>query len=438
MTDSIRKNHDKYMFMALLPLVFCGSVLYGPRVLMLNAVAAVTAKAVDIIVSMVRKSAFDEEDTSSMLSAVIFCLMLPATIPVYVVVATVVITILVGKHLFGGAGVYPFNLAALAMCCAAVNWPERVFSAVVPFTKISFWSGAAAYTTVSNATILKEGGVPTYGIFQLLLGNYPGTMGADFVIVILVLAAFLIVKKGITWHVPVTFLATCAAIAFLFPRVYGFTRLESVALEMLNGSVFFVALFMLNEPTTTPQSPKAKIIFGFIAGVLGMMFRYFGSFEIGTCFALLIVNSLDRYIDSMVTQKDRVKITAKPVVPTEEEIAVQLEQKAKQPKAKKNSRMKSMFTEIVDEVNGKKKSAKGGKTVFKAKPAAEKIKGKKDAPAKTKHKLMDMNLIGQAEDSLDDVIYSTRTLDRNLILEMEQQQLKAKKKQRKAGNKDEK
>ncbi|MBQ5782111.1 MAG: RnfABCDGE type electron transport complex subunit D, partial [Oscillospiraceae bacterium] len=307
MTDLMRKNHDKYMSLALLPLIFCGCVLYGARVLLLTVVAAATAKAVDIIVSMVRKTAFDEDDTSSILSAVIFCLMLPANIPVYIVIATVALTILVGKHLFGGAGVYPFNLAALAMCCAAVNWPEHVFSAVVPFTKINFWNGNAIYTTVSNATILKEGGVPVHTTFQLLLGNYPGTMGSDFVIVIVVLGIFLALKKVITWHIPVSFLSTCAVIAFLFPRVYGFSRVDSVSLEMLNGSVFFVALFMLNEPTTTPQTPKAKIIFGVLAGALGMLFRYFGSFEIGTCFALLIVNSLDRYIDSVVTQQDRVK-----------------------------------------------------------------------------------------------------------------------------------
>lgn len=427
------------MSLALVPLIFCGCVLYGARVLLLTVVAAATAKAVDIIVSMVRKTAFDEDDTSSILSAVIFCLMLPANIPVYIVIATVALTILVGKHLFGGAGVYPFNLAALAMCCAAVNWPEHVFSAVVPFTKINFWNGNAIYTTVSNATILKEGGVPVHTTFQLLLGNYPGTMGSDFVIVIVVLGIFLALKKGITWHIPVSFLSTCAVIAFLFPRVYGFSRLDSVALEMLNGSVFFVALFMLNEPTTTPQTPKAKIIFGLLAGALGMLFRYFGSFEIGSCFALLIVNSLDRYIDSVVTQQDRVKITAKPVVPTEEEIAVQQEEKAKQPKQKKNSRMKVLFNEIVDEVNGKKKTA--GKTVFKAKSATEKIKDKKpSAPKvqKTKYKLMDMDLIGKAEDSIDDVIYSTRTLDRDLILRLEQEKLAEKKKQRKAGKKDEK
>ncbi|MBE6886824.1 MAG: hypothetical protein E7484_00195 [Ruminococcaceae bacterium] len=382
MTNLRRRNHDKYMMIALLPLIFCGTVLYGPRVLLLNAVALVTARIVDVMVSMVRKQDFDGHDNSSILSAIIFCLMLPVSVPVYVVAVTVVITILVGKHLFGGKDVYPFNLAALAMCCAAVNWPDAVFSAVKPFTKVDFFSGRTAFATASNASLLKDGAVPAYDTFQLLLGNYPASMGADFVILITVLGLYLMFKKRITWHVPVTFLATCGVIAFVFPRIYGFSHFDSFLLEMLNGQVFFIALFMLSEPTTTPHTPKAKIIFGILCGVMGMLFRYYGSFEIGTCFALLIVNTMDGYIERMVSRKDRVKVEKDESVPQPE-------------------------------------------TAEPPQP--------QEAAASTR-RAGTMKLISEAEDNLDDVIYSTRTIDINEILKLEEQQ----KQQRKAGKKNEK
>ena len=154
MTDIKRKNHDKYMLIAVVPLLLCGAVLYGPRVLLLNAVAVITARIVDVIVSMVRRQEFDGHDNSSILAAIIFCLMLPVNIPIYVVAASVFLTILVGKHLFGGKDVYPFNLAALAMCCAAVNWPDAVFSAVKPFTKVDLLTGKTAFATASNASLL--------------------------------------------------------------------------------------------------------------------------------------------------------------------------------------------------------------------------------------------------------------------------------------------
>ena len=413
------------MMVAVLPLILCGWVLYGARVLLLNAVAMVTARAVDVLVSMVRKTEFDTKDNSSVLSAVIFCLMLPVNVPLYVVIVPVVLTILVGKHLFGGSGVYPFNLSALAMCCAAVNWPDAVFAAVLPFTKVDFFTGHAVGATVSNASILKNGGVPPYGFSQLVLGNYPASMGADFVVVIIALGIFLLFKKRITWHIPVTFLATCSVIAFLFPRIYGFSRLDSLGLEMLNGSVFFVALFMLSEPTTTPETPKAKIIFGVLAGLLGMLFRYFGSFEIGTCFALLIVNTLDGYIDRMVTVEDRIKLEIIPQVKTAEERRAEKEAKILREKEEKRQKEAAKAE--------KARREKEQKIVRETQKTVKKMEKKTEKAAKTA-KPDTMGLISEAEDNLDDVIYSTRTIKIEEILRMEAEL----KKQREAGNNNEK
>ena len=380
MTNIHRKNHDKYMLLATLPLILCGTVLYSARVLLLCAIAIVTAKAVDVVVSMLRHEEFDSTDHSSELGAIIFCLMLPVNIPVYIVVATVLITVLVGKHFFGGKDVYPFNLAALAMCCAAVNWKEKVFVAVTPFSKVDFWSGYTTGATVTTSGIVKSGGVPAHNTLDLLLGNHPGSMGSDFVLVILAIGIYLIFTKKITWHIPVSFLATCGAIAFAFPRVYGFPRLESLQMELLNGIVLFTALFMLNEPTTTPSNPKAKIIYGIMAGVLGMAFRYFGGFELGSCFALLLVNTMDGAIERFANGEIK---TAK--------------------KAHKKSSAE------------KHHEAKGEKKIYSA---------------ENKGRIDTMDIISEAEDNIDEVLYSTRTISIEEILKAEE----AMKNQRKGGN----
>ena len=365
------------MLMATIPLIVCGTVLYSARVLLLCAIAMLTAKAVDVVVSMARREEFDYTDHSSELSAVIFCLMLPVNIPVYIVVVSVLLAVLVGKHFFGGSDVYPFNLAALAMCCAAVNWQDEVFVAVAPFSRVDFWRGYTTGATVTTAGIVKNGGVPAHDTLNLLLGNHPGSMGSDFVLVILVIGLFLIITKKITWHIPVSFLATCTAIALAFPRVYGFPRLESLQLEMLNGIVLFTALFMLNEPTTTPTNPKAKIIYGIMAGALGMAFRYFGGFEYGSCFAVLLVNTMDRVIDRFAGG------VAEPAEENAEEETA--EEKAEEKPAKK---------------------------VYTAQP-----KKTKDT----------MDIISEAEDSLDEVLYSTRTISIEEILKAEEEMKKNRK-----------
>ena len=354
------------MLLATLPLILCGTVLYGPRVLLLCGIAIITAKAVDVAVSMARHQQFDTTDHSSELGAVVFCLMLPVNIPMHIVVVSVLLAVLVGKHFFGGKDVYPFNLAALAMCCAVVNWSDKVFVAVTPFSKVDLWTGRTNGATTTTAGIIKSGGVPTHDTLDLLLGNHPGSMGSDFVLVIAILGLFLILKKKISWHIPVAYLATCAAIAYAFPRVYGFPPLESLAMELLNGIVLFTALFMLNEPTTTPHHPKAKLIYGILAGVLGMIFRYFGSFELGTCFALLLVNAMDNVIDRFAT----------------------------------------------GEMKAERKARRQKKAAAAANPVEEK--------PHTKTKMDTMDIIGEAEDNIDEVIYSTRQINIADILAAEQ------------------
>ena len=392
MVNIDRKQHDKYMLWSIFALAFCGSVLHGARVWLLCAIATVTAKAVDVLVSMISGTDYDATDHSSEVAALIFTLMLPVNIPIYIIVVSVALAITVGKHMFGGKDVYPFNLAALTMCCAAVNWPEKVFSAVAPFAKVDFFTGYTTQATISNASLIKDGGVPPYNLVDMALGNYPGVMGADFVLVIVVILLFLIMRRKITWHVPVTFLATCAAIAYAFPRIYGFTRVDSIAFEMLNGYVFFVALFMLSEPTTTPKTPKAKIVFGFLTAVMAMIFRYFGSFDIGTCFALLLVNTMDGYIDRLVSGE---KIKVADIVVSEE---------------------------------GEAKAEKPIRKIYTAEKTAErKPRRMRRADA--------MNLISETEDTIDNVIYSTRTLSIEEILKAEAEMNKKKNKKKWGGKK---
>lgn len=372
MTYQIKNDHEqshyKDMLLAVVPLIICGTVLYGPRVLLLCLISTLTARTVDVLASMARGQDYDSTDSSSTFSALVFCMIMPVNIPIYIIIITVALTILVGKHLFGGKDVYPFNLTALSMCIAAVNWPDKVFSAVMPFAKVDFWSGAAN-STISNAGIIKQGGVPFVSTFNLLLGNHSGVIGADFILVIISVAIFLYVTKRLTWHIPVAFLASCAIFAFLFPRVYGFSRFDSVKFEFLNGALIFCAIFMMNEPATTPRNPKAKLIFGVLAGVLSMLFRYFGGYEIGACFALLLVNTIEGFIDRCVEWRPVVEIK-KPV--------------------------------YVDEPSAVKKP---------------RVKKQKIASADAA-----LDLINEAEDSIDQIIYSTRTIDVTAVLEAEKRQ----------------
>ncbi|MEG1862076.1 MAG: RnfABCDGE type electron transport complex subunit D, partial [Oscillospiraceae bacterium] len=289
-------SHYNDMLLALIPIMLCATVLYGGRVLLICATGFAVARAVDVWVAVMRHKEIDVSDKSSAVAAITFCMLLPVSIPLYVVAMTVALVTLVGKHIFGGKDVYPFSLAALSMCVAAVNWPEEVFKAVKPFSQVAFWSGVSQ-STISGAGTIKMGGLPYISNLNLILGNYAGPMGASFVLIIFAVAVFLLSTKRITWHIPVSFLLTCCAFSILFPRIYGISVFTSLKFEMLSGALIFSAIFMLNEPATTPKNPKAKIAFGILVGLVSMLFRYFGSYEIGVCFALLLVNATEGFVD---------------------------------------------------------------------------------------------------------------------------------------------
>lgn len=367
------QTHYDDMVLALLPLIICACFMHSARVLLICGTAVVTARIVDVAMCVLRRQEIDRNDKSSMVAALTFCMMLPVSVPLYVVIMPVALATLVGKHIFGGKDAYPFSLAALTLCIAAVNWPSEVFKAVKPFADVNFWTGATR-STVSSSLQIKTGGLPYISTLNLLLGNHAGAMGSGFIVIIITVAVFLLVSKRITWHVPVTFLLTCSAIAVIFPRIYGVSRIDSLKYEILTSAIVFYAVFMLNEPATTPKKPQAKIIFGFLCGVLTMIFRYFGSFEIGGCFALLLVNATEGYWDRLFTKGEE--------KPDKRQIPSQKEKKE-------------------------------SKTLYKtAEKAADKTEKTKAAKAKTNiSATTTLDIISRAEDDIDQVEFSTQTID---------------------------
>ncbi len=398
--DNSQRHYD-YMMMALAPLIICACFIYSWRVLLVCGTAMVTARMVDVGVAVLRKQEIDSADKSSIVAALTFSMMLPVSIPLYIVAVTVSLVVMVGKHVFGGKDVYPFSLAALAMCVAAVNWPDEVFKAVTPLTSVNFWTGAAE-STLSGSSQIKLGGLPYISTFDLLLGNHPGAMGSAFILVIIAIAVFLLVCRVITWHIPVSFLTTCALFTLAFPRIYGVSRFYSLKYEMLCSAIFFYAVFMLNEPATTPKKPGAKLVFGVLSGLLTMLFRYYGSYEIGGCFALLLVNATEGYWDRLFDRKGKSRNSDNGSA-----------DKAEKPAADKKAAVAE--SETAAETAGKK--------LYKKEPLQDKHTDKKAASKAARHKEAEdlsatttLDIIARAEDSIDQVEFSTQTIDMSQAL----------------------
>ncbi len=418
--DTQHKHYDA-MVIAVIPLIVVSSIMFGPRVILLSIIGLLTARVIDVLASMIFNTELDTSDKSSILAALVFVLMLPVSVPIHIVVVTISVTVFIGKHAFGGNGAYPFSLPALAICLAAVNWTEEVFKVVSPFTTVSFFSGEAV-DFATHTTVIKQGGLPNVSLLDLLLGNYASAMGTSFVLVIIAIGIYLMVTKRISFTIPVAYLATYIIFALIFPRIYGISLMDNLILEVLTGGCVFYAFFVISEPALTPNTKSAQIVYGVLAGALGVIFTYYGAYEIGVCFAILILNAMQRAIEESVAIaglfiKDK-KSASKSVKKQEskaelkKEVAEDIEKKElvkDAPKDIKAPQTKEEPLKIKKEV---KEEIKKEETKEISQSEVKEIK--KEEP---QGKQFPIDLISKAEDDIDEVIFSTQTFSLQELLE---------------------
>ncbi len=314
--------HGQYyqdtLWMAI-PLLCMSVYFYGERPLAMCIVAAFVANVCDRFVALLRRRDYVKNDYSSESFAVALALLLPAAIHWYVLIFSVVICVLLGKEAFGGYGNYPFHPTAVGYVVAAVSWPNEVFSYTQVNVRLPLFIGEDISFVSSMSNTLKLGGLPIINIDDLLLGNYAGAMGTTAVLVIAACSLFFLARRDINLLAPLAFLGACAAVIILFPRQADLTgalmetmpeRLNLLKYEMFSGAMCFGAVFLICEPFTCPKHWGARFIYGVLLGVAAMMFRYYGVYETGICFALIGVNSVSGWLDR-ISIKRMVRALAK-------------------------------------------------------------------------------------------------------------------------------
>ncbi len=296
------------IILALIPLIAMGAYMYGMRVILLAIAAAITAVLCDFVTARVfYKKEYDATENSSMVIALVLTMMFPASIDFYIVVVSVIIAIMIGKYIFGGIENYTFNPVALGFAVSAVCWQDKVFAYPAPFTQLPIIENvpdlsALASSAVAPTRSLFLGGAPNVTALNLLLGNFAGGLGVTANIVIFSCFILLLVRKRVSIIVPSAFVATCCVFVLLFPRIQEVSRLQALKYEILSSTIIFAAVFILADLTTLPKNKSSRLVYGVVLGIITMLFSYYGSFEIGICFAVLSVNAISGWLDRMVAK----------------------------------------------------------------------------------------------------------------------------------------
>ncbi len=293
-----------------LPLVSMAYFYYGARPVWMCLYATVLGNLCDRLVCILRKRPYEHSDWSSECFSLIIALLMPASCPWSILTVAVLAGILIGKEAFGGYGSYPFHPAAVGYVVAAVSWPDQVMRYPAPGTLMSVKAGSELILSGGMSNMLRNGGIPSTDMLHMLLGNYAGPMGTTAILVLLACGIFLLVRHDIKLYTPLAFLLTCGLVAFLHPRdavvenaVIAQTttgRLLLVMYELVSGAILFGALFLATEPFTTPQRHRGgQVLYGVMLGLLTMAFRYFGAYDTGVCFAILVVGSVSQWLDRL-------------------------------------------------------------------------------------------------------------------------------------------
>ena len=278
------------VIIALIPAFAVGIYQFGIRAAILTIVCVASCVVFEYLMNVILKKEQTIGDLSAVLTGVLLAFNLPAGLPYYIAIIGCFAAIVVVKQLFGGIGQNFANPAVTA----------RIFLFIAFATEMTTWptakgSGVDAVTSATPLGELAAGGsldAVTASNLDLFLGNIGGCIGEVSALALLIGGIFLIVSHVITWHIPVSFLATVAVLGVIWGGVDG------AIFHLCAGGVMLGAFFCATDYVTSPTLPMGKIIFGIGCGLFTMLIRIFASYPEGVSFAILLMNILCPFIDN--------------------------------------------------------------------------------------------------------------------------------------------
>lgn len=272
------------VIIALLPAAVAGCIIFGLRALLVIAVCIAFCVASEFIFNKIVKKEQSIGDLSAIVTGLLLALNLPANIPLWQAAVGSVFAIIIVKCFFGGMGCNLVNPAITA----------RVFM-IIAFGSMT--TAAFPVDSVASATPLSSD--ESTALMDLFLGNCGGAIGETCKLALLIGGIYLIVKRVITWHIPVAFIGS----VFIFSLALEGFDVTAATEWILSGGLFIGAFFMATDYVTSPATPAGKIIAGIFCGIITVAIRFWGDYPEGVSFAILLMNILDPYIDAWTARK---------------------------------------------------------------------------------------------------------------------------------------
>lgn len=275
------------VIIALLPAMAAGIRYFGLRAALIVIVTTAAAVLTEYLMRRGLKREQTISDLSAVVTGLLLALNLPPSFPVWMAVVGAVVAIALIKQLFGGLGQNFMNPALGARVILLLAWSRQMTT----------WTGpmADAVTTATPLSVLKEGGTNVFSYIDMFWGKIPGCIGETSAFAILLGFLYLLLRKVISWRIPVVYTGTVAVLAWALGGKGMFAG--DPLYHILSGGLLLGAVFMATDYVTSPITAKGAIIYAVGCGVLTVLFRLYGNMPEGVSFAIILMNVVTPLID---------------------------------------------------------------------------------------------------------------------------------------------
>ncbi len=319
--------------LALMPAAVYSVFIFGLHALIVMGAAVAAAVAAEALFQFIMKKRVTVTDGSAVITGLLVAMNVPPDSPAWMSVIGSFFAVIIVKQVFGGLGYNIFNPALGARAFLMASWPvymttkwhnfsednvlaqgirntidlpDRAFDAVTGSTPLGVIKEAPKFLAEYNLSFSDiQELVLSREMFQsLFFGNIGGCIGETSVVMLLIGGIFLLARRVITWHIPVTYIGTVAALAYVYYLIIGSPPAHLMALfHTLSGGLFLGAFFMATDMVTSPVSPKGMIIFGIGCGVITFVIRIWGGYPEGVSYSILLMNAAVPIIDRLTKPK---------------------------------------------------------------------------------------------------------------------------------------
>lgn len=295
--DSIERNmYD--VIIALIPALAVSFYFFGWGAFVVTLTSVAACMLFEWLISrfLMGRKELTILDGSAILTGLLLALNVPSTLPLWIIVIGALVAIGIGKMSFGGLGSNIFNPAIVGRVMLLISFPVQMTSYPMPKGAEATLDATSGATPLAIAKGIVRGsdGFTMDKLPSLLdnfLGSVGGSLGEVSAVALLIGFAYLLIRKVITWHIPVAIIATVAIFAGIMnlvnPELYA-----GPLFHILSGGLLLGAIYMATDYVSSPMSNSGMLLYGVMIGIITMLIRLFGAYPEGMSFAILFMNGI--------------------------------------------------------------------------------------------------------------------------------------------------